>query len=141
MSKEDTPQADEVYKLTDEQIANLRQAGLSEYQINSLPDVRGLDSRQLDIAELIGMFPHYEGELSDEELAALPDDQIDLSDMPELTDEIWANVVLVKAKPVKEQVTIRLDPDVLEHFHKRGADHETYINAVLWLWMKTHPHF
>jgi uncharacterized protein (DUF4415 family) len=141
MTKEDTTQADEVYKLTDEQIAILRQAGLREDQIESLPDVDGLTSEQIDIADLIGVFPHEEGELSLEELAALPDESIDLSDMPELTDEFWAKAKRVYPEITQEVVSIRLDRDVLEHFRKRGTGYEIYMNAVLWLWVKAHPHF
>jgi hypothetical protein len=120
MRKEDTTQADEVYKLTDEQITILRQAGLSEYQINSLPDVRGLNSRQIDLADLISVFPHYEGELSLEELAALPDDSIDFSDSPELTDEQWANARVVYPEIIPETVTIQLAPNVLNIFINVG---------------------
>ena len=45
-------------------------------------------------------------------LAALPDDSIDLSDMPEVLD--WPNAERGKFyRPVKQQVTLRLDADVL----------------------------
>ena len=66
-------------------------------------------------------------------LAAMPDDTIDLSDMPEVTD--WSNWTRGKFyRPVKKQVTLRVDADVLEWFKakqggKRG--YQTAINAVL----------
>ena len=66
-------------------------------------------------------------------LAAMPDDTIDLSDMPEVTD--WSNWTRGKFyRPIKKQVTVRLDSDILEWFKakqggKRG--YQTAINAAL----------
>ena len=68
-----------------------------------------------------------------ERLAAMPDDTIDLTDMPEVTD--WSNWTRGKFyRPVKKQVTLRVDADVLEWFKakqggKRG--YQTAINAAL----------
>ncbi len=47
-------------------------------------------------------------------LDALPADQIDTSDIPELTDEQWASAVRGRFyRPIKQQNTARLDADVL----------------------------
>ena len=68
-----------------------------------------------------------------ERIAAMPDDTIDLTDMPEVTD--WSNWTRGKFyRPVKKQVTLRVDADVLEWFKakqggKRG--YQTAINAAL----------
>ena len=64
-------------------------------------------------------------------LAALPDDSIDLSDMPEVLD--WSNATRGKFyRPVKQQVTLRLDADVLHWFKtKGGRGYQTRINAAL----------
>jgi uncharacterized protein (DUF4415 family) len=64
-------------------------------------------------------------------LAALPDDSIDLSDMPEVLD--WSGAVRGKFyRPVKQQVTLRLDADVLHWFKtKGGRGYQTRINAAL----------
>ena len=66
-------------------------------------------------------------------LAALPDDTIDLSDMPEVTD--WTNWTRGKFyRPVKKQVTVRLDADLLEWFKARQGGkrgYQTRINAAL----------
>jgi uncharacterized protein (DUF4415 family) len=68
-----------------------------------------------------------------ERLAAMPDDTIDLSDMPEVTD--WSGWTRGKFyRPVKKQVTVRLDADVLEWFKaKQGGarGYQTAINAAL----------
>ena len=66
-------------------------------------------------------------------LAALRDEDIDLSDAPEITD--WSRAVRGKFyRPIKQQVTLRLDADVLDWF-KRQADsdggYQTRINAAL----------
>jgi uncharacterized protein (DUF4415 family) len=67
-------------------------------------------------------------------LAALPDDQIDTSDIPETSEENWA---LARRgglfRPVKHPVTIRLDADVLSWFkdHADGRGYQTEINRVL----------
>jgi uncharacterized protein (DUF4415 family) len=47
-------------------------------------------------------------------LAARPDSEIDLSDVPELNDEDWKNAVRSKHyRPFKTQITSSLDKDVL----------------------------
>ena len=42
------------------------------------------------------MTKKYEKELSLEELAALPDEKINYSDIPELDERFWANAKLVE---------------------------------------------
>lgn len=69
-----------------------------------------------------------------EKLAALPDDQIDTSDIPEITEEQWANARRHNFyRPVKKPVTIRIDADVLSWFkeHAQGRGYQTEINQVL----------
>lgn len=61
------------------------------------------------------------------ELAALPDDQIDLSDIPELTDEQLADFY----RPIKRQITARLDADVLAWLKAGGHGYQTRMNAIL----------
>ncbi|MBX9897216.1 MAG: BrnA antitoxin family protein [Qipengyuania sp.] len=68
-----------------------------------------------------------------EEIAKMRDEDIDLSDMPEVTD--WSNAVRGKFyRPVKQQLTLRLDADVVHWFktHADGAKgYQTKINAAL----------
>ena len=69
-----------------------------------------------------------------EALAAMPDDQIDTSDIPEVTD--WSGARRgVFYRPIKEQVTLRLDADLLHHFRSQGEGYQTRINAALREWM------
>ncbi len=71
-----------------------------------------------------------------EEIAAIPDDQIDYSDIAELGPEFWkdANVVFPAAK---KAVTIRLDGDVLDWFKKGGKGYQSRMNAVLRSYMES----
>ena len=57
------------------------------------------------------------------------DEDIDFSDLPELTDEMLRNAV--RWPGPKKQVTVRLDPDVLAFFKKKSRRYQTAINAVL----------
>jgi uncharacterized protein (DUF4415 family) len=82
------------------------------------------------------MRKRYKRELSLEELAALPDDAIDTSDIPELGDEFFRNARLVMP-PGKRQVTLRIDADVLEWFRSRGKGYQSRMNAVLRAYVET----
>ncbi len=68
-----------------------------------------------------------------EALEQLPDDQVDTTDIPEVLD--WSDARRgVFYRPVKRQVTLRLDADVLTWFkvHTRdGRGYQTDINRAL----------
>lgn len=68
-----------------------------------------------------------------ERIAAMPDDTIDLSDMPEVTD--WSGWKRGKFyRPVKQQVTLRLDSDLIQWFKDQSdgsRGYQTRINAAL----------
>lgn len=65
-------------------------------------------------------------------LAERPDSEIDFSDIPELTDEFWKNAIPSPFyRPVKEQVTVRLDSDVIAWLKKKGAGYQTRMNSLL----------
>lgn len=66
------------------------------------------------------------------EIARIKDEDIDFSDIPELTDEWFARAVRGKFyRPVKEIVSIRLDKDVLAFYRSQGAGYQTRINDTL----------
>ena len=71
-----------------------------------------------------------------EELAALAgktDEDIDLSDIPATTHEDWVGAVRGKFyRPVKQQLTVRIDADVLAWL-KQGGDkgYQKRLNAIL----------
>lgn len=65
-------------------------------------------------------------------LAAEPDRAIDLSDIPELTDEFWKNAVRNPFyRPLKKQITLRLDADVIAWLRRSGKGYQTKANALL----------
>jgi uncharacterized protein (DUF4415 family) len=69
-------------------------------------------------------------------LKQLRDDQIDTSDVPELTD--WSCAVVGKFyRPMKKPVTIRLDADVVAWLKAKGPGYQTRINAILRSAMRT----
>jgi uncharacterized protein (DUF4415 family) len=65
--------------------------------------------------------------LTDEDVAAAIKDDPDAA--PELDAEWFASATLVMPR-TKEQISIRLDRDVLEHF-RRYPRYQTRINAIL----------
>jgi len=62
-------------------------------------------------------------------LAALRDDAIDTSDAPELPDWSGAERGLFY-RPVKQQLTLRLDADVLAWFKSQTASNEGYQTRI-----------
>lgn len=65
-------------------------------------------------------------------LATLPDESIDTSDIPELTDEAWAAGVRGRFyRPVKQQITARVDADVLDWLKSQGKGYQGRLNAIL----------
>ena len=65
-------------------------------------------------------------------LAALPDDQIDLSDIPEITEEQFRHGIRgLFYRPLKKPVTIRLDVDIIEWLKRDGRGYQTKANALL----------
>jgi len=65
-------------------------------------------------------------------LAARPDSEIDTSDIPELTAEQWKNAVRGRFyRPIKRQITARIDADVLDWLKSHGRGYQSRINAIL----------
>lgn len=65
-------------------------------------------------------------------LASMSDDDIDLSDMPEKLD--WSNAERGRFyRPVKQQLTLRVDADVVHWFktHGQAGGYQTRINQAL----------
>ena len=61
----------------------------------------------------------------------VPDEELDLSDIPEIID--WSNVVRHNQfyRPVKQQTSVRLDADVLAWLKAQGKGYQTRINKIL----------
>jgi uncharacterized protein (DUF4415 family) len=74
-----------------------------------------------------------------ERLAAMPDEDIDFSDIPPITDEQWATrQPLRHFRPIKQRVTIRLDADILDWFKSEadGGRYQTSMNRALRSYMQ-----
>jgi uncharacterized protein (DUF4415 family) len=65
-------------------------------------------------------------------LASRPDRKIDTSDAPEMTDEQWKNADRGHFyRPLKQQITARVDADVLAWLKGQGKGYQSRINAIL----------
>ena len=62
------------------------------------------------------------------------DEDIDTSDIPELGPEFFKTAMFWPG--TKQQITLRLDPDVLAFFRGLGKRYQTTINAVLRRYME-----
>ena len=73
-------------------------------------------------------------------LDKMTDADIDLSDIPEVTPEMFAKGVVRRGlKPiVKRQLTLRLDSDVIDWFRSQGGGYQTRMNALLRAYMDEH---
>src|SRR5271155_3381151 len=67
-----------------------------------------------------------------EKLFSRPDSEIDTSDIPELTEKFWQNAVRNPYyRPLKKQLTLRLDADVIAWLRRQGKGYQTRTNALL----------
>jgi uncharacterized protein (DUF4415 family) len=74
-------------------------------------------------------------------LKVMGDDDIDLSDSPEIAPELFAKAIVRRGlNPVirKSQLTLRVDGDVVTWFRKQGRGYQTRINALLRAYMDAH---
>ena len=86
--------------------------------------------RDIDLANLPVLTEEQKAELK--ALAAKPDSAIDYSDIPPLDDEFWRNAVRSPVyKPTKTSTTVRLDTDVLLWLRSQGKGYQSRINAIL----------
>jgi len=85
---------------------------------------------EVDLANLPPLTEAQKAELA--ALAARPDSEIDTSDIPPLTEAFWQNAQPGRFyRPVKTATTLRLDADVLAWLRSQGRGYQTRINAIL----------
>jgi uncharacterized protein (DUF4415 family) len=66
------------------------------------------------------------------QVATRPDSEIDLSEIPALPESFWKNAVRNPFyRPVKQQLTVRLDADVVAWLRDQGKGYQTRLNRVL----------
>ena len=64
--------------------------------------------------------------------AARPDSEIDFSEIPPLPDSFWKNAVSNPFyRPLKQQLTVRLDADVVAWLRRQGKGYQTRLNQML----------
>src|SRR4029077_11873980 len=67
-----------------------------------------------------------------EKLSRRPDGEIDTSDISELTERFWQNAVRNPFyRPLKQQLTLRLDADIIAWLRRQGRGYQTRANALL----------
>jgi uncharacterized protein (DUF4415 family) len=67
------------------------------------------------------------------------DADIDLSDSPEATDEMWGNAVVrrkLKVIPKKTSLSLKIDTDVKDFFKSEGRGYQAKINQLLRAYME-----
>ena len=75
-------------------------------------------------------------------IEAIPDEDIDYSDIPEADANFWLRAELQMPQP-KKGIYIRLDTDVLTWLKSKGTGYQTRMNAILRALMERdqqHPH-
>ena len=72
-------------------------------------------------------------------LAAMPDSKIDYGDIPKHKSAVnWERPEALVSAANKQQITLRLDSEVLNFFRDTGARYQSRINAVLREYVKAH---
>ena len=70
-------------------------------------------------------------------VAAMPDERIDYSDAPSLPDAVWMKAA-TELPQTKQQITLRIDAEVLDFFKHTGKRYQSRINAVLRSYVEAH---
>ncbi len=76
------------------------------------------------------MSARYDKPLTPEQIAAVKEEDIDFSDIPELDDEFWERAVIVEPDRT-DQITMRVKRSVLAYFKAPGRGYQTRMNRVL----------
>lgn len=72
-----------------------------------------------------------------EAVAAMPDEQIDYTDAPSLPDAVWMKAA-TQLPHAKQQITLRIDAEVLDFFKHTGQRYQSRMNAVLRSYVQAH---
>ena len=76
-----------------------------------------------------------------ERLRNMKDEDIDFSDIPPITEEMWKNGMLRKNfKPIprKNQENLPIDKDIIKFFKAQGFNYPLKINQLLRAYMEAH---
>lgn len=79
--------------------------------------------------------PKLQAEL--DALAAMPENEIDTTEMPAITD--WSEAVRGSFfKPIKRPLSLRVDADVIDWFQRQGSGYQTRMNSALREYVEQH---
>lgn len=73
-----------------------------------------------------------------ERIKAMGDEDVDLTESPELNSTFFKEAVAWPSQ--KKQITLRLDPEVLDFFKSQGKGYQTAINKVLRRYVEGQKH-
>ncbi len=82
--------------------------------------------------------PNNPVRLTEAEKKHMDEMPIDYSDIPELDDDFFRRAIMERDLR-KKQLTIRLDPDVLDWVKRHGKGYQTRINRILRVVMESQP--
>jgi len=72
--------------------------------------------------------PELQAEL--DALAAMPESEIDTSEMPSITD--WSHAVRGPFyRPIKRPLSLRIDADIIDWFQLQGKGYQSRMNSAL----------
>lgn len=70
-------------------------------------------------------------------LAGMPEDKIDTTEMPPITD--WSKAVRgAFYRPIKRPLSLRLDADIIDWFQRQGSGYQTRMNSALREYVERH---
>lgn len=106
---------------------------------NTSVSSRRAELHEANVVRLNG-FPEWTDELraESERVAAMRDEDIDLSDIPETDFSGPVYIGLIPGPGKKKSVTIRLDADMVEWFKAQGKGWQTKMNWALRLYFTSH---
>jgi uncharacterized protein (DUF4415 family) len=84
---------------------------------------------EIDLGNPPPLTPGQKAEI--EALKAMPDEAIDYSDIPPLSDDFWEKAVRNPLYRPTKTTTVRVDSDVLLWLKSKGKGYQTRINAIL----------
>lgn len=81
--------------------------------------------------------PELQAEL--DAVAAMPDSEIDTTDMPPITD--WSKALRgAFYRPIKRPLSLRVDADMIDWFQQQGQGYQTRMNSALREYVERHRH-
>ena len=99
------------------------------------------DDGRVLIPQADGSLAEVQGQTDWARVDAVSDEDIDLSEIPEATPEMFARAIVregLKHVEAKKQITLRIDADVLAWFRAQGAGYQSRINQLLRAYMEAH---